>query len=161
MNERAVDDRPMGGAERRCVLVWIDAEEAVIVRWNDGEASLERLESDVPGRRRSTGHVRHDPRVRHGGGGTPQSAGEPRRLEHLRQFVDEVAGRVGPAEDLMILGTGTVRKRLERLVRAADERRQVVRAITNEAAARLTDPQLVAHLRHALGDDPPRRAIRD
>jgi hypothetical protein len=61
-------------------LVWIDAREAVVVRWVAGTSVVERIESDVPAHHRATGHVRHDPNVRHGGGGVSQTAGEPHRL---------------------------------------------------------------------------------
>lgn len=43
---------------RRLTLVWIDAREAAVVRWDAGRASLERIESEVPGitGRPGTGH---------------------------------------------------------------------------------------------------------
>ncbi len=151
------DAVPDASAARTCVLVWIDAEEAILVRWDGDEADVSRLASDVPGRRRSTGHVRHDPRVRRGGGGTPQSAGEPRRLELLRRFVDSVADLLATNDDLLILGPGTVRKRLERAVGDADGRDRRERAVASEASPRLTEPQLVARLRTELGQEPPRR----
>lgn len=94
-------------------LVWIDAREAVIVRWQHDRPRLERVESEVPAHHRATGHVRHDPGVRHGGGGPPQTAGEPHRLEHLDRFVEQIANRLPPGDDLLILGPGTVRERLE------------------------------------------------
>ena len=106
---------------RPSTLVWIDAREAVIVRWQDEEAQLERLDSEVPAHHRSTGHVRHDPGIRHGGGGAAQTAGEPHRIEHLGRFVEGIADRLGPDDDLLIIGPGTVRERLEHRVRAMDE----------------------------------------
>ncbi len=51
------------------------------------------MRSDVPAHHRATGHVRHDAAVRPGGG-APKAAGEPHRLEHLAQFVDDVANRL-------------------------------------------------------------------
>ena len=113
---------------RACTLVWIDAREAVIVRWHDDRAHLERLDSDVPAHHRATGNVRHDPAV-------------PRD------------------DDLLILGPGTVRERLERLVRDMDEHHQRTRAISGEASSRLTDRQLIARLRHVVGADPRRRTV--
>jgi hypothetical protein len=56
-----------GAATHDCTLVWIDAREAVIARWQGGESHLERLHSDVPAHHRSTGHVTYDPAVGHGG----------------------------------------------------------------------------------------------
>lgn len=152
---RTTDD----AATRPSTLVWIDAREAVIVRWLDGRSRIERLESEVPPHHRATGHVRHDPAMRHGGGGRPQAAGEPHRLEHLARFVDQVAMRLPPDHDLLILGPGTVRERLRRLVRELDGHLARPRAITCEASPRLTDRQLVARLRDVAGADPRRRTV--
>jgi hypothetical protein len=102
-------------APRALTLVWIDAREGIVVRWIQKAPVLERIESDVPAHHRSTGHVRHDPNVRHGGGGIPQTAGEPHRLEHLARFLDAVADVLPDEDDLMILGPGTVREHLARL----------------------------------------------
>lgn len=143
---------------RSNTIVWIDARQAVIVRWHDAEARLERIESDVPAHHRATGHVRHDAAV-HAGGGAPKSAGEPRRLEHLAQFLDDVAGRLPDDDDLLILGPGTVPERLEHEVADRDRRHGCDRLVTREAASPLTDRQLVARLRHLTGADAPRRVI--
>jgi hypothetical protein len=144
---------------RPSTLVWIDAREAVIVRWQDDRARLERVDSEVPAHHRATGHVRHDPAVRHGGGGPPQTAGEPHRLEHLERFVEQIASRLPPDEDLLILGPGTVRERLERLVRETDEHHERSRGISGEASAQLTERQLIARLRDFAGVAPRRRTV--
>ncbi len=154
-----ITDRTEEGLSRPSTLVWIDAREAVIVRLQGKRASLERVESDVPAHHRSTGHVRHDPGVRHGGGGPPQTAGEPHRLEHLGRFVEQVARQLPEDDDLVILGPGTVREHLEHRVRELDERHGRSRGISCEAAARLTDPQLIARLRHEVGADLRRRTV--
>jgi hypothetical protein len=145
-------------ATRDCTLVWIDSRRAVVAHWHDGEANLEHLESDVPSHHRATGHVRYDPSVRHGGG-APQDTGEANRLEHLARFVDLVAGRVPPGDDLVIIGPGTVRDRLEHRVREADRHASRTRIVTCQAAGRLTDRQLLARLRHVAGADERRRSV--
>jgi len=144
---------------RTSMLVWIDAREAVIVRWLDDRARLERVDSEVPAHHRATGHVRHDPAVRHGGGGPPQTAGEPHRLEHLDRFVEHIAGRLAPEDDLLILGPGTVPERLERLIREADTHHQRTRIVDCQASSRLTDRQLIARLRQFAGLAPRRRTV--
>lgn len=140
---------------RPVTLVWIDTEEAIVVRLLDGEASIERIGSEVPPRRRSIGHVRRDPTVRQGGG-MAQDAHELHRLEHLTRFIDQVARHVSPDDDLEIIGPGVVRGDLERRVRAVDRQHHVQRAIAGEASARLTDPQLVHRLRERTGTSAPR-----
>ena len=144
---------------RPSTLVWIDAREAVVVRWQDDRARLDRVESDVPAHHRATGHVRHDPGVRHGGGGSPQTAGEPHRLEHLQRFVEQVARRLPEDDDLLILGPGTVREHLERLVSDTDEQHRRGRAVSSEASPRLTDRQLIARLRRLVHAEPCRRTV--
>jgi hypothetical protein len=149
--------RPTADAVGSCTLVWIDSREAKIVRWHDDEVLLERIASDVPAHHRATGHVRRDPAFGPGGGTVPRSSGEPKRLEHLARFVDRVAGRLDPADDLVILGPGTVRERLERQVDEADRHAARSRRIVCEPSARLTDRQLVTRVRHEAGADPARR----
>ena len=151
------DPREAGGqpVRRPTTLVWIDERAAIIARWNDGRANLERIESEVPSRHRSTGHVRHEPGIRHGGGGAPQTAGEPHRLEHLTRFVEEVAGKVPAGDDVLIIGPGMVRDHLHRRVLESSPSRQV-REVETEAAPRLSDRQLLARLRGLAGAEAPR-----
>jgi hypothetical protein len=139
-------------------LVWIDAREAVIAHLSDGEVHVERLRSDVPSHHRATGHVRYDPIVRHGGV-APQDAGEANRLEHLSRFVDAVSTHLPTADDLDIIGPGTVRDRLEQQVRESDRHASRNRSITCRPAARLTEPQLVARLRRGAGVEPRQRTV--
>jgi len=148
------DDNPSVGDAVRpdCTLVWIDARQAVVVRWHAGDVRLERLHSDVPSHHKATGHVRYDPTVRHGGG-APKDTGEANRLEHLTRFVELVAARVPPDDTLVILGPGTVRDRLEHRVRELDRHASHTRSVTCEAATRLTDRQLVARVRYIAGEE--------
>lgn len=142
-------------ADGPTALAWIDSREATIVRVRDGRFPLEHLESDVPVHHRSTGHIRHRPSIRHGGGGPAQTAGEPHRLEHLARFVATVARRLEGEPDVMIVGPGTVREHLARQLRGSidpgEERR-----VHTEPAAPMTDRQLVALLRQLAGREPRR-----
>lgn len=139
-------------------VVWVDAREALIVRWHEGQPSMARLSSDVPARHRATGHVRHDPMMGHASGGRSQTAGETGRVEHLERFLARVASRLAATDDLLILGAGTVHERLGRHVREADAEMQRSRAVNCEASPRLTEGQLTARLRHLVGADPRRRS---
>ena len=151
-DDGAPDDHPIA-------LVWIDSREAIVARWEANAVQVEKLRSDVPPHRRSTGHVRHEPNVRHGGGGSPQSAGEERRLEHLARFIEAVEGRLPQAAHLILLGPGTVHERLAREVRSHDTRHRVEREVRCEVAPRMTRRQLIARLRTASGDRPRRRSV--
>lgn len=140
-------------------LVWIDSREAILMRWNDGAIEADRMHSDVPAHHRATGHVRHQPLVRHGGGGRPQTAGEPRRLEHLARFLDAVAKRVPPADRLLLVGPGTVHEHLAGLLRDREADHPIPRDIRCEPASRMTRAQLTARLRDAVGAEPRRRTV--
>ena len=84
--------------EAPTTLVWIDSEEAIIVRWAD-RATIERVRSGVPGRHRSTGHDRVDPTVRHGGGSGPEDAERVRRAR-LAAFVEDISDHLPPNGDV-------------------------------------------------------------
>ena len=135
-------------AHRASTLVWIDAREAVIIRMQGDRARIERVESEVPAHHRATGHVRHDPAIRHGGGG-PQSAGEPHRIEHLNRFVGDIANRLAADDDLLVLGPGTVHERLARHLSERDGHHGRHRVIDCQASPRLTDRQLISRLRRS------------
>ncbi len=145
-------------AEAATTLVWIDSEEAIIVRWAD-RATVERIRSEVPGRHRSTPHVRVDPTVRHGGGGASADTAERARRDHLRAFLETVADRVPEGDDVTVVGPGLLRERLERNLRADDRRRGRRRLVHSAAAERLSEQELVAHVRALAGDAPRRRGV--
>jgi hypothetical protein len=147
-------------AEAATTLVWIDSEEAIIVRWAD-RATVERIRSDVPGRHRSTPHMRVMPTIGHGGGGSTADIAERARREHLRSFLDEVAAHVPDADDVTVVGPGLVRERLERSLRADDRRHGRRRHVHSAAAERLTEQELVAHVRALAGDAPRRRGLAE
>lgn len=140
-------------------LVWIDTRDAIIVGHRAGEVVIERITSDVPDHHRSTGHVRHDPTMHGGGGSAPLSQGEPQRQEHLSRFLRIVADRLPVADDLIILGPGTVREHLEQELLRSDGRHHRTRAVTSAAAERMTDRQLVARLHRESGIEPRRRTV--
>jgi hypothetical protein len=149
-------EAPMAG--RSHTLVWIDAHDAIIVGHRGDEIILERIASDVPDHRRSTGHVRHDPSARHGGGGgAPLPAVEAQRQEHLTHYLRIVADRLPVADDLTILGPGTVREHLERALLDEDRHHHRERQVSTAPAERMTDRQLTARLNRESGVEPRRR----
>jgi len=149
----AMDDRDV-------TLVWIDSREATIVRRDASGVHCSNVRSDVPPHHRSTGHVRHNPATRHGGGGVPQDADEPRRHEHIERFLEVVAALLPADDDLVLVGPGTIREHLARRLAREDDRRRAARRLTSEAAAPMTDRQLAARLRTLLGEEPRRRGQR-
>ena len=152
-----VEEAPMP-AERGFALVWIDSNHARILRWRS-RVVAEKIVSDVPPHVRSTAHVRHDPRVRHGGSGRGQDDAERRRNEHLRSFLRAVADRLGEDDRIEILGTGTVGGRLAALLRARTAGRRSPPSVEAFHAMPLTSRQMAARLRHRLGLDPRRLTV--
>jgi hypothetical protein len=156
----ATEPRPVGRGDSslRAALVWIDAREAVVVRWTGEEAAIERVASDVPAHARATRHIRYDPLTRHGGPDR-QAAGERRRIEHLDRFVDAVAGRLARDDYLVIVGRGVVHERLEARIRERDGQAHRSRTINVRRADRPTERQLVAELREHIGAGPRRQRV--
>ena len=93
------------------------------------------------------------------GAGPRAPPGEPQRLEHLTRFLRIVADRLPVADDLVILGPGTVREHLEHDIRVADHRHGRERSIVSSPADRMTDRQLVARLSREAGVEPRRRTV--
>ena len=150
---------PADDPRRRVTLIWIDSREAIVAHMADDGPVVERVKSDVPAHHRSTGHVRHDTNVRHGGGGPAQTAEEPRRLEHLDRFFELVSLRLSADDDLVVIGPGTVREHLEQRIRDDDVHHRRARTITCEPSERLTDRQLVARLRSLAGTELRRTTV--
>ena len=142
--------------EGATTLVWIDSEEAIIVRWAD-RATVERVRSGVPGRNRSDEDAPVDPAIRRDGGA--MDAHERARREELRRFVDEVACRVPDTDDVMVVGPGVLRGRLERVIRADDRHHGRNRLVHSAAAERLSEQELVARVRALAGDAPHRMGV--
>jgi len=142
--------------QRPATLVWIDAEEAYVLRWQSG-AEVTRLTSEVPPRRRAVSGERRDPTVRAGGGGVADDQVERHRRAHLERFVRDVAALVPPGDRAVILGPGPVKERLAGELMAEDRRHGHERPITVEPAGKMTEPQLVARLREIEGVAPRRR----
>lgn len=115
-------------------LVWIDVEEAIIVRWED-RAEVERVRS---------GLAAHPPPA------VPERA-DP----HLRAFLADVAARVPETDDVRVVGPGAVRERLERTLRQDDRAHGRGRRVRSAASERVSERELVAHVRELVGDPEP------
>ncbi len=155
MGTVAVTDR--NADPERTGLVWIDAQRAVVVRWDD-EPVLERLESGVPPRRRAAGSVRRGPGRPHGGGRVGGHGTEGRHLELTQRFFAEVAERLADLDVVEVSGRGQVHQQfadvLHKLVQSGDGEPEVT---TRSLSRRPSDRQLAARLRKIVGEQLPRR----
>jgi len=148
--ETDMEEIPEAQAPDRFALVWIDAEGARILRWREKVTEV-RVPSEIPVHERSTYHVRHDPRVRHGGGGRGADEAARHRTEHVRQFLSRVEDAILAEEALEVLGTGELCQRLASQIRRHDRTHHRDRTITVDHSMRLTRPQLVARLKERVG----------
>jgi hypothetical protein len=139
-------------------LVWVDAEGARILRWRDGMTEV-RVPSEIPIHERSTHHVRHDPLVRHGGGGRGADDAARHRTEHIRQFLDLVEAALVADEALDVVGTGELCERLANQLRRGDQAHRRQRPITVDHSMRLTSRQLAARLKERVGLEPVRGGV--
>lgn len=139
-------------------LIWIDAQRAVIVRWED-EPVFDRLESGVPPRRRAVGSVRRGPARPYGGGRVGGHGTQERHLEFLQKFFAEVAERLADLDFVEVNGRGPVHAEfaelLETLARSGDGQPAVA---SRSLAKRPSDAQLAARFRRLVGEELPRRA---
>lgn len=129
------------------VAVWIDQASAHLVELKaDGTAKSSVIESKVEDVRRGTGHVTNLPPHGIGGGlgGREHTSTERRSGHELAVFFDKVAAAVEQADELLILGHGPVPAEFAGAVRGRVPGIQI-RAV--ESVNRMTEPQLVAHVR--------------
>jgi hypothetical protein len=120
---------------------------------------VDRVDDEVPARHRSTGHIRHDPAVRHGGGGLVTDQLERDRIRHRRAHLRRVAAMVPDSGPVLVMGPGLARLELERALVAADRRSRRERPVVSEASGRLSDRELIARLRANVGAAPGRRRV--
>ena len=117
------------------VGVWIDHKRAVIVSLAAGRVTSDTLESGVAAHPHYSGQ-------QDGGG---EKKYEERHGQHLDRYYDEVIGRLGQPDGLLILGPGEAKLELkERLSRS---RAPSGPTIDIETADKLTDPQIVAKVK--------------
>ncbi len=127
--------------------VWMSASFATVVRWGpDGLVSREQIDSQVPGRHRSTGRP---PTADH-------PAGEGHRDERMRTFFDKVASAVSAQDDVLLIGDGEVVEHFADQVRTRDQGRGSRRRVGLEKSGPMTEPQLLARVREFAGAPAPR-----
>ena len=125
--------------------VWIDRAGAYVVAFTDeGVARATRLESDVAGRRKSTGGMGG---VRGQVHGASHTKPDRRRIEQLRGFYEEVAAAVRDFDELAVIGPGLAKKEFEATVTKRDRHPRIVAL---SAADEMTDPQIEARFRELL-----------
>ena len=127
--------------------VWISAASATILRWGpDGVTVREHVDSQVPGRHRSTGRP---PTEDH-------PASEGHRDEHMRAFFAQIIATVPTGDDLLLVGDGEVVEHFAHQIETQDHSQAAVRRVEVDKSGPMTEPQLLARIRTFAGS-PARR----
>jgi hypothetical protein len=133
----------------RTTGVWVSAASATILRWGpEGITLRERIESQVPGRHRSTGRP---PTEEH-------PAGEGHRDERMRVFFSQISAAIQMEDDLLLIGDGEVVEHFARQIEGRGNGSNAPRRIEVQKSGPLTEPQLLARIRTFAGE-PPKRIL--
>ena len=132
--------------------LWIDHREAVIVVLaGDGQAT-QRIQSNVEKQLRRSGEPGH---------GSFESQNAPaddsRQREYtgrLARYYDAVISHLSDSGSILILGPGEAKHDLKKRF---DQHPSASRALVLETADKMTEPQIVAKVRHHFHCDPPRQ----
>jgi hypothetical protein len=134
----------------RTTGVWISGASATILRWGpDGVSAREHIDSQVPGRHRSTGRP---PTEDH-------PASEGHRDEHMRTFFAQILASVPDDDDLLLVGDGEVVEHFSRQL-AAHAHGRAARRVEVDKSGPMTEPQFLARIREFAGS-PARRTLPD
>jgi hypothetical protein len=132
------------------VGIWIDHRKAVMVLASSDLVTAKTVESDVGP------HARYSERAAYPTPDSPKAGrGEKKYAERNRQslerYYDEVISQMGHPEALLIFGPGEAK--LELKERISDSNGLSELAVVVESSDKLTDPQIVAHVKQHYGID--------
>ncbi len=116
--------------------VWIDHREAVLVTLAGEDAAIERISADGEQHGRFSANSPE---------GAPEDRRDRRIEQHLHQYYTEVVAVLREADSILILGPGEAKGELKKLL---EHENLSSRIVDVEAADKLTDPQIVAKVRH-------------
>lgn len=117
------------------VGVWIDHTRAVIVSASEAAVTTTTVESEVVAHPRYSGQ-------QDGGG---EKKYEERHRQSLVRYYDDVIGRLGQPQALLVFGPGEAKLELKDRLDRANPR--LARAVEIETADKLTDAQIVAEVK--------------
>lgn len=122
--------------------LWIDHREAVIVTISEAGCETRHVRSGVERQLRRSG----DPPNGAFDQGTPADDSQEREFTgHLARYYDEVISHVRDAESILILGPGEAKGELKARL---EKRKERMPAVEMETADKMTEPQIVARVRH-------------
>jgi hypothetical protein len=133
--------------------IWIDHTRAVIVSTSAGATTATTLESKLGP------HARYSKRAAYPTPNGPKDGGgenhyEERFGQHLNRYYDEIIGKLGQPDALLIFGPAEAKSQLEERLKRS--RGPLECPILIETADKMTDPQIVAKVKEHYGLDRPR-----
>ena len=129
--------------------IWIDHKKAIIVSVSGDQVSTATVESNVGP------HARYSDRSGYPTPDGPQDGGggekkyEERYGQHLDRYFDEVIGRLGHPESMLIFGPGEAKQQLH--ARLGHTKAFAACAVDIATTDKLTDPQIVAKVKEHFG----------
>ena len=132
--------------------VWIDHREAIIVQLSESGEETMRFQSNAE---RQFGHLKSPVQ------GSPEASAsqaddsrERAYTGHLAPYYDEIISYLSHAESILICGPGEAKGELKKRF---EKHPNDTRVVALETTGKMTEPQIVAHIRHHFHRDPPRQ----
>ena len=128
--------------------LWIDHREAVIVSLTEKTEAVQRVTADLAERIHFSGNA--EPL-------TTEDMLDRRFAHHLQHYFKDVIAALGDADEILIFGPGEAKGELAKRLQAANLGDRIVDI---ETADRLTDRQIVAHVRRWFQHRDRKAAVR-
>lgn len=131
--------------------VWIDHREAIVVLLTETGEETKHISSKSEKQLRRSGEPDHGPFE-----AQEVPADDSREREytgHLAHYYDEIIAQLSEAGAILILGPGEAKGELQKRL---EEDPSDTRRVAVETADKMTEPQLVAKVRHHFYRDPAR-----
>ena len=132
--------------------VWIDHREAILVALTESGEETRRFQSNVE---RQFGHSKNLEQGSHEA--SPAQADDSRERDytgHLAPYYDEIISHLSDAGSILIFGPGEAKGELKKRF---EKHPSDTRVIALETADKMTEPQIVALIRHHFHRDPARQ----
>jgi hypothetical protein len=132
-----------GGSSKAEAGVWIDHREAVIVVLSKTGEETKRIQSGVEKQLRRTGEPATG---RFEYQGVPADDSQQReQTGHLARYYDEIVAHLRDAGAVLIFGPGEAKGELKKRF---ENVKALARLVTTETTDKMTEPQIVAFVRH-------------
>lgn len=134
--------------------LWIDHREAIIVVLSETGEETKRIQSKVERQLRRSG------KSASGASETQETQAEDSRdreyTGHLAQYYDEIISYLRDAGSILIFGPGEAKGELKKRF---EKHKGDTRTVAMETADKMTEPEVVAQVRHHFQPDVVRRGV--